>query len=166
MLGKDEMFLSDGTSMPEGTRRVEYGNGDAVYHVDSKGRTIHAEGVLDPPTTYEKEGLSSSIRPEGLQTGVDHRGHLVPERGAAHADNVNVQENVIAEHGTKSNLSTKKRWENQAIEYAKENPGSRSIHEPQYHGDEMRPHEVIHDLVGPDGNRVPGFRTTIANPRN
>lgn len=165
VLGKNEAFLSDGTPMPEGTRRIEYDNGAAVYYVDSQGRPIRAEGVLDPPVTYKKEGVSH-ITPDGYQQGIDHRGHLIPERGVADASNVNVAENVIPEHGTKSNLSAKKRWENQAIDHATDNPGCKSIHEPKYHGDDMRPHEVQHNLLDPNGKPVPGFKQTIPNPTN
>jgi RHS repeat-associated protein len=166
VLGKNEAFLSDDTPMPEGTRRIEYGNGEAVYYIDPKGRIIRAEGVLNPPETYDKQGVSSSIKPEDFISGVDHRGHLIPERGVENASYVNVKENVIAEHGTKSNLSVKKKWENRAIDHALENSDSKfkSIHEPKYNGDEMRPHEVVHDLLDANGNPVPEFREPIPNP--
>lgn len=164
LLGENEGFLSDGRAMPAGTRRVEYGDGEAVYYLDPKGRIIRAEGVLNPSEEYTKAGVSHLSRPEGHLHGIDHRGHLIPERGASNAAYVNVPENVISEHGRLSNLSAKKAWENSAIDFARENPGVRSIHEPLYHGDEMRPYAVRHDLRYPDGKRVPNFRQLIPNP--
>jgi hypothetical protein len=151
--------------MPPGTKKVTYGNPvTATYYVDPKGRTIRAEGKLDPPDKYHKEGVGH-IKPEGFKSGRDHRGHLIPERGASDAGAVNVKENVIAEHGTKSNLSEKKAWENAANAHAYDNPGCTSVHEPKYAGENsMRPSEVKHDLIGPDGKSVPGFDQTIKNP--
>lgn len=165
ILGENEAFLSDGTPMPKGTQRIEYDNGAAVYYIDPKGRPIRAEGELDPPPTYKKQRLKSSIKPAGLQKGIDHRGHLIPERGVANARIVNIKENIVPELGN-VNQSAKKIWENDAVTHAFENPGSKSIHEPRYHGDEMRPYEVHHNLLNPDGSPVPGFDQTIPNPLN
>ncbi|MCY1016433.1 RHS repeat-associated core domain-containing protein [Pyxidicoccus sp. MSG2] len=163
VLGKDEAFLSDGTPMPEGTRRIEYDNGAAVYYMDPQGRPIRVEGELNPPKNYEQKSVSH-ITLEGYQPGVDHRGHLIPQRGAADARNVNIAENLIPEHGRKSNQSAKRKWENKSISHAKQNPGCKSVHEPRFHGDDMRPHEVKHDLLDANGEQVPGFETTIPNP--
>lgn len=135
----------------------------ARYYVDSKGRTIRAEGMLDPPAKYKKEGVSH-IRPDGFKSGRDHRGHLIPERSVAQQKAVNVPENVIAEHGKKSNLSEKKKWENRAREHATQEPGCWSVHEPQYSGDNPRPTSVKHNLYDADGNEVPDFKQDIPNP--
>ena len=90
-------LLSDGRSMPPGTKKVVYDDGEAVYFTDEKGRTIRAEGEIDPPDEYEKLGPPKA-KPEGFIDGVDHRGHLVPERAAANQEAVNVPENIIPEH--------------------------------------------------------------------
>ena len=135
----------------------------ARYYVDSKGRTIRAEGMLDPPASYKKEGVSH-IRPDGFESGRDHRGHLVPERSVPHQEAVNVRENVIAEHGRKSNLGPKKSWENRARKHAERDPGCWSVHEPQYDGDNPRPTSVKHSLYDSSGNEVTEFRENIANP--
>ena len=119
--------------------------------------------MLDPPGSYTKEGVSH-IRPEGFESGRDHRGHLIPERSVPHQDAVNVPENVIAEHGTQSNLSAKKRWENSARTHAESNPGTWSVHEPHYDGDNPRPSSVTHSLVDGDGNTVPNSTVNIPNP--
>jgi RHS repeat-associated protein len=135
----------------------------ARYYVDEKGRTIRAEGLLNPPAKYQKEGVSH-IKPPEFESGRDHRGHLIPERSVPHQDAVNVKENVIAEHGTKSNLSEKKKWENQAFDRSQKDPGSWSVHEPQYDGDSMRPSSVDHSLYDSKGNEVPGMSRNIENP--
>ena len=143
-----------GEGFPPGTRKVEYGDPpNATYHVDSKGRILRAEGELDPPSNYKKKGVDH-VDPEGYETGRDHRGHLIPERSAAEQPNANVRENVIAEHGTKSNTSTKKKFENRAKNYADENPGARMVSEPIYEGDNPRPTAVRHTVVDSDGNPV------------
>jgi hypothetical protein len=120
-----------GPPHPPGTRKVEYGDPPtATYHVDSQGRTIRAEGELDPPAgDYDKKGVSH-IKPDGFVEGQDHRGHLVTESLAKDQKHANVRENVIAEHGTKSNTSEKAKFENSARDHAAENPGCRMISEP------------------------------------
>ena len=149
---------------PPAVKKVEYGDPPtSTYWVDSKGRTTRAEGELNPPDTYKKEGVSH-IRPEGYESGRDHRGHLIPERSALDQDSVNVNENVIPEHGRKSNLSTKKLWENKVKEHAERHPGCKSVHEPIYKGDDKRPVAVKHDLIDSDGKPVPGFSKIIENP--
>lgn len=152
------------TPMPEGTTKRTYSNGGAVYYVDSSGRTLRAEGLIDPPSVYVKEGAPRTP-PAGYESGRDHRGHLIPERGAPIQDIVNLPENVIAEHGSLSNLSAKKRWENRVMKYVEDNPGSkfRSVHEPLYLGNESRPYAVRHTLFK-DGVEVKSFNVTIPNP--
>jgi hypothetical protein len=132
--------------------------------VDSQGRTIRAEVPVKPPATYEKEGVSH-IKPESFQSGIDHRGHLGSERGAANQELVNHPENVIAEHGRKSNLSEKKKWENATNACAAKHPDSSftSVHEPKYDGDNPRPSSVDHSLIQ-DGNEVSDFSRNIKNP--
>jgi RHS repeat-associated protein len=143
-----------GPPFPKGTRKVQYGDPpNATYHVDSKGRILRAEGELDPPKTYTKKGVDH-IDPDGFVTDQDHRGHLIPERSAAEQQNANVRENVIAEHGTESNTSTKKRFENRAKDYSSKNEGCRMISEPHYEGDNPRPTSVTHTVVDSDGNVV------------
>jgi RHS repeat-associated protein len=144
---------------------VEYtvdGKVVARYYLDEQGRTVQAEGLLDPPDSYKKKGVSG-IKPQGFEDGQDHRGHLIPERSAANQDSVNVPENVIAEHGTESNLSAKKQWENQAKKTADQNPGTWSVHQPQYDGDNPRPTSVDHSLYDGDKNEL-GNTRTIPNP--
>jgi hypothetical protein len=143
-----------GDGFPPGTRKVTYGDPpNATYHVDSKGRIVRAEGELSPPASYQKKGVDH-VLPDGFVEGQDHRGHLIPERSAAEQGNANVRENVIAEHGTESNTSTKKRFENRAKNHADKNPGSRMISEPVYEGDNPRPTQVTHTVVDKDGNPV------------
>jgi RHS repeat-associated protein len=139
------------------------GNVTARYYVDDQGRTVQAEGLLDPPESYTKKGVGH-IDPEGYESGRDHRGHLIPERSAADQDSVNQPENVIAEHGRESNLSPKKQWENQAQTHASQDPGSHSVHQPHYDGDDPRPTSVSHDLYDSNGNPVPGMNVNIPNP--
>lgn len=135
----------------------------ARYYLDENGRTIQAEGLLDPPTSYKKEGVSH-IKPDGFEDDQDHRGHLIPERSAANQSSVNQPENVIAEHGTESNLSAKKSWENAARKEAEKNPGTTSVHQPEYDGDNPRPTSVTHSLYDKDGNEIPGMTKNIPNP--
>jgi RHS repeat-associated protein len=143
-----------GPPFPAGTRKVEYGDPtNATYHVDSKGRILRAEGELDPPKNYEKKGVDH-IDPDGFVKDQDHRGHLIPERSAADQQNANVRENVIAEHGTESNTSKKKQFENRTKKYSEKNEGCRMISEPQYDGDNPRPTSVKHTVVDKDGNVV------------
>jgi RHS repeat-associated protein len=143
-----------GPPFPKGTRKVEYGTPpNATYHVDSKGRILRAEGDLDPPTTYKKKGVDH-VDPDGFVPNQDHRGHLIPERSAAEQQNANVRENVIAEHGTESNTSTKKAFENRARNHSEDNPGCRMISEPQYDGDNPRPTSVTHTVVDQNGKPV------------
>jgi RHS repeat-associated protein len=143
-----------GPPFPAGTRKVEYGDPpNATYHVDSKGRILRAEGELDPPATYKKEGVDH-VMPDGFESGRDHRGHLIPERSAAEQQNANVRENVIAEHGTESNTSKKKAFENRARKHSEDNPGCRMISEPVYDGDNPRPTAVTHTVVDENGNPV------------
>jgi DNA/RNA endonuclease G (NUC1) len=94
----------------------------------------------------------------GFVSGRDDRGHLIPERSAANQDSVNVPENVIPEHGTQSNRSVKKRWENEARSQADEDPGSWSVHEPSYDGANPRPSSVTHNMYDADGQEIPGMR--------
>jgi RHS repeat-associated protein len=163
---KNEISPVTGTKVKGAHTVVEHsvdGQVVARYYVDKKGRTVRAEGLLNPPAKYHKEGVSH-VMPEGFESGRDHRGHLVPERSVPHQDAVNVHENVIAEHGTESNLSKKKQWENQAFDHAQEDPGSWSVHEPQYDGNSMRPSSVDHNLYDSSGNEVPGMNRNIPNP--
>ena len=146
-------------------QKTEDGKVVARYYVDEHGRTVRAEGLLDPPASYKKEGVGH-VTPEGYESGRDHRGHLIPERSAASQPAVNVPENVIAEHGTKSNLSEKKRWENGARDHAENNPGTWSVHEPHYDGDNPRPSAATHSLTDSDGNEVPGSSKRIPNPED
>jgi len=98
-------------------------------------------------------------------SGRDDRGHLIPERSAAQQDAVNVPENVISEHGTQSNRSVKKRWENQARKKAADNPDSWSVHEPNYDGpDSTRPSSVDHNMYDGNGKPIDGMQQTIDNP--
>ena len=155
-----------GEAVPGAVKVVEHtvdGQVVARYYVDEHGRTIRAEGLLSPPASYKKEGVSH-VLPEGFVPGQDHRGHLIPERSAASQGSVNVPENVIAEHGRESNLSSKKSWENDARQHADNNPGTWSVHEPNYDGDNPRPSSVDHKLVDSDGNDVPGSQKSIDNP--
>jgi hypothetical protein len=64
-----------------------------------------------------------------MQTTIEHKvnDEVVPGRSAANQDAVNVKENVISEHGTESNRSVKKRWENEARKQADDNPDSWSV---------------------------------------
>lgn len=137
----------------------------ARYYIDDQGRTVRAEGLLDPPSSYKKSGVGH-VEPDGFESGRDHRGHLIPERSAASQSAVNVPENVIAEHGTKSNLSEKKKWENSARDHAENNPGTWSVHEPHYDGDNPRPSSVTHGLHDSDGDPVPNTQKTIPNPED
>jgi hypothetical protein len=61
---------------------------------------------------------------------------------------------VIAEHGTESNTSKKKKFENRTKKYSEKNEGCRMISEPQYDGDNPRPTSVKHTVVDKDGNVV------------
>jgi RHS repeat-associated protein len=143
-----------GPPHPPGTRKVEYGEPpNATYHVDSKGRIVRAEGKLDPPADYTKKGVGH-IKPDGFESGRDHRGHLIPERSAAEQRNANVRENVIAEHGQESNNSNKQAFENRAREHSENNPGTSMVSEPHYDGDNPRPTSVTHTVVDKDGNPV------------
>jgi hypothetical protein len=143
-----------GPPFPKGTRKVEYGSPpDATYHVDSKGRVIRAEGELKPPKKYTKKGVGH-VKPDGFKSPRDHRGHLIPERSAKTQKHANVRENVIAEHGTKSNTSEKAAFEHRAQQHAADNPGTRMISEPQYDGNGTRPTSVKHTVVDKDGNVV------------
>lgn len=158
--------LSDGSPLPPGTKKVTYSDGqhETHYYVTPQGRTVRAEIPVSPPAQYQKKGVGH-IRPEGYQSGRDHRGHLGSERGAVNQKLVNQPENVIAEHGRKSNLSEKKAWENSTNAYASEHPDSEftSVHEPHYSGDDPRPTEVKHMLIE-DGVENTDFRQTIPNP--
>ncbi|MBZ4407621.1 DUF6531 domain-containing protein [Myxococcus sp. XM-1-1-1] len=136
----------------------------STYFLDGKGRTVLSEVPLDPPKKYKKEGVSH-IKPDGYQSGIDHRGHLGPERGVANQDLVNVPENVIAEHGTKSNLSVKKRLENKSIATAKTTPNTLFVSEPKYSGSSGRPTEVAHSLLDGSGKPITGHSQVIPNPK-
>jgi len=114
---------------------------------------VRAEGELNPPSTYKKKGVDH-VDPDGFVPNQDHRGHLIPERSASEQQNANVRENVIAEHGTESNLSRKKQFENRARDHSEDNPGCRMVSEPQYDGDNPRPTSVTHTVVDKDGNPV------------
>jgi RHS repeat-associated protein len=164
-----EISPTTGEPVNGASKVVEYqdpdGNTVSRYYVDEQGRTVQAEGKLDPPTDYTKEGVDN-IKPDGLQKGTDHRGHLIPERGAPDADAVNVPENVVAEHGTKSNQGPKRAWENKAVDFAEDDPGSTSVHQPVYDGDNPRPTSINHSLYDSDGNLVPGMSKNIPNPTN
>jgi hypothetical protein len=156
---------------PPGTRKVQYGNPpDATYHVDSKGRILRAEGELDPPPARTKKGPPNE-KPEGFVNNQDHRGHLIPERSAKTQAHVNVRENVIAEHGSKSNTAGKQAFERRAQAHASRNPGTRMVSEPVYEGNNPRPTKVKHTVVDKDGNVVtdPAMQPnpeTIENPPN
>ena len=158
--------LSDGTPMPPGTKRLVYTDGKhkATYYVDAQGRTLRAELPLKPPAKFKKEGVGG-ITPKGFKSGRDDRGHLAPERGAPKKRLVNREENVIAEHGKKSNRSKKRAWENRAVKEADKNPGSSftTVHEPVYEGKNPRPTEVKH-MLQKDGTTDPKFTQTIPNP--
>lgn len=158
-----------GPEFPAGTRQVQYGKpADATYHVDSKGRILRAEGELDPPADWEKKGPPGN-KPDGFVDAQDHRGHLLPERSAKTQAHVNVRENIIAEHGSKSNTAGKQAFERRAQAHAARNPGTRMISEPVYEGNNPRPVRVKHTVVDKDGNVVTNSRMqpnpeTIENP--
>ena len=156
--------LSDGTAMPPGSFKVQYA--DQVTWFDPQGRIRRVEGVIDPPKEYQKVGVGHLPAPPGYVTGRDHRGHLRSERGAPDQQTANVAENYIAEHGPKSNLSEKKKWENRTNRHAANNPEHdyQSISEPLYADDNaVRPHAVRH-LFTEDGVPLDEFDTTIPNP--
>ncbi len=165
---KKEISAVDGSEVPGAATVVEHSEDGKVvarYYLDKDGRTIRAEGLLDPPANYTKEGVSGMEKPPGYVDDQDHRGHLIPERSAASQPAVNVPENVIPEHGRESNLSAKKRWENEARKKADKNPGSWSVHEPNYDGDDPRPTSVNHSLYDKDGNEIPTVNNgDIPNP--
>ena len=112
--------------------------------MDADGRTIRSEVRVESPATRKK--ASSRPTPEGMGSG-DHRGHLAPERHAADQRAANVPENLVPEHAS-SNLSPKKRWENQVPDWADEHPDSDvfSVHEPHYSGDSPRPDSISHGI--------------------
>jgi RHS repeat-associated protein len=160
-----------GKPVKDAHKVVEYKNekGEVVarYYLDDKGRTVRAEGRMDPPEDYTKEGAPRK-KPEGFIDGEDHRGHLIPERSTEDQKTANVPENIIPEHGTKSNLSEKKKWENDVRDQADEKPGRWTSHEPQYDGDDPRPTSVTHDMHEPPPNSkpVPGMNKNIPNPKS
>lgn len=86
---------------------------------------------------------------------------MIPENGVKDPKTVNVRENIIAE-AANSNLSAKKKIENEAIRLADANPRKtvRLISIPKYIGDSLRPFEVEH-IITIDGVVVK--RVTIPN---
>ncbi len=131
----------------------------AHYKTDSLGRTTHAEGIITGP--HKGRGKGYRPEPAGGRVNGEHRGHLIPEGGVDDPKAVNVRENIISE-SPRSNLGPKKKFDNMASEIARENPGSvvRTIHEPHYSGNDMRPHAVTHTITV-DGNEV--HSVTIPN---
>ncbi len=89
------------------------------YTVDENNLTIRAHGEIYPAARGRAKGYAPE--PVGGRAPGEHKGHMLPEGGAADRDLVNVRENINSE-APRSNLSTKKKVENYAIRLARENP--------------------------------------------
>lgn len=129
--------------------RVEYGNGDAIYHVDADtSLTLVTDGRITGPHPGRGKGLPSSTQPVGGRESGDHRGHLIPEGGVDSPVFVNVMENIISE-APASNLGLKKSLDLSASRIAAQNPSSeiRFISEPVRTVGETRPFAVTHYIV-------------------
>jgi hypothetical protein len=108
--------------------------------------------------------------PDEFVTGRDDRGHMITESLAADQNAANVPWNIVAEHGRESNQSWaangKRTWEQEATRHATEQPGSWTVHEPTYDGDDsMRPSEIAHSMYDPDGVPFDDMEVTTPNPR-
>jgi RHS repeat-associated protein len=121
--------------------------GTNTYTINRRtGLTVRAEGIISGSHPGRKKGY----RPEplgGRATG-HHRGHLIPEGGVDKPADVNVRQNIISESSS-SNLSAKKKLENQAIKLADDNPSSevKLVSKPHYPPGETVPDYVTHDIV-------------------
>lgn len=131
------------------------------YIVDQKtGRSEYAVGRV----TGKHKGRAKGSLPAylgGARKG-DHKGHGIPESGVEDPALLNVLPNIVPQQGT-TNVSHKKVFENQVIDYAEKNKDKRvhTIHERFYSGDQMRPLAETHYIVV-DGTVVAAF--TVENP--
>jgi hypothetical protein len=93
----------------------------------------------------------------------DHKGHGIPEGGVENPDLVNVLPNIVPQEGT-TNVSHKKVFENQVIDYADTHPSEtvHTVHERFYPGPtDLRPEGETHYMVV-DGAVIAAV--TIENP--
>ena len=131
------------------------------YIVDQKtGRSEYATGrIVGKHKGRVKGSLPAYLG--GKKKG-DHKGHAIPEGGVKNPELVNVLPNIVPQEGT-TNVSHKKVFENQVIEYAGKNPSKKvhTVHERFYLLDEMRPLGEAHYMVV-DGTVVAAV--TIENP--
>jgi len=131
------------------------------YILDQKtGRSEYSTGrIVGKHKGRDKGSLPTYLG--GNQKG-DHKGHGIPEGGVKDPELVNVLPNIVPQDGT-TNVSHKKVFENQVIDYAEKNKGKtiHTIHERFYSKDQMRPLAETHYMVV-DGTVVAAV--TIDNP--
>lgn len=97
----------------------------ASYTYNSRGQVIKAKGLMKPQGKgiYKKARIPRA-RPAGFRPGKDHRGHSIPEAGVADQSTVNISDNLTSQDGF-TNLSTKKVWENDVVDFALNNPNDK-----------------------------------------
>ncbi|WP_157117295.1 WXG100-like domain-containing protein [Nocardia vaccinii] len=147
--------------LPDVGKRVDLG--DATYVVDENDRTKVAVARMEVPANYKKHGVSHLDHPVGWITGVDHRGHLIPEAGVKNYKDVNVSENIIAQHGN-SNVSAKKVWENACNRFVEEHPGMFARAEILDRDANGRVNYTEFRLYDADGDEIPEFGVVLDNP--
>ena len=123
---------------------------DYIEHFeDSDGRTVVAIGRIAPDPEPDKKATTPDPK-GGINTIVDDRGHLLPEKGvSANAVNeANKTKNVVAENWL-INQHYKKAFEDTVKKYAIAHPDKvvMTMHEPHYKTGELRPYEIVHYVI-------------------
>lgn len=154
--------LPDGSVLEPGTYTKTV-KGEATFYSDAAGHPEITIANLDPPAIYEKDGVGNLDEPVGWIDGVDHRGHMAPERGAKNKPDFNVDENVFSQQGN-ANTSAKKRWENAAIAWAKANSDISMMARVLGRDATGRPTMSQYWLFDENGKEIPGFTVIIENP--
>jgi hypothetical protein len=144
---------------------------DFIEHLtDLNGRTTLAIGRIAPdPTPDAKAPTPDPI--SGINTTIDDRGHLVPEKGvsANAVHTANTTKNVVAENWL-INQHYKKAMEDTVKQYATAYPGKaiHTMHQPKYSGTDLRPSQISHFVVV-DGVIVSAFtfdnKGSVIEPR-
>ncbi|MCM6776076.1 alpha/beta hydrolase [Nocardia sp. CDC159] len=156
--------LPDNTVVDSSTHTV-VNRGDMTYILDSAMQPKYAHGSLKPPAKYKKRGVGHLPHPVGFIEGVDHRGHMIPEAGAGEQADVNVPENIFAQQGN-ANTSAKKKWENAAIKYARNNPGTKMLAKILDRDSTGRPTRSAYALFDHTGRELTQFTMELDNPRD